>query len=126
MIAASLATTRIHALLDDGPGAAACHEETVQVEPKAVLHRGAVDFCNQTAGATELHAVEPRALGDGEQLGRRFARMVAPPTAHEQTELVLHWTQTALQSAEHARGDTRGMPIHPHDRSERLKPKRMR
>ena len=126
MIATGFATPRIHALLNDGPSAAACHEKAMQIQPETILHRGAVDLCNQTARASELHAVEPRAFCDGEQLGRRFARMLAPPTAHEQPELLLHRREAALQCAEHARGDAGGVPIHTHDGSERLKPKRMR
>ena len=52
--------------------------------------------------------------------------MLAAPAANVEAELALEWTEPALEGAEHARGDARGMPIHPHHRAERLKPEWVR
>ena len=50
MIAASLPQRAVHALLHHHPMAVVGDDETVQVELKTILHRGAVDLGDQTAG----------------------------------------------------------------------------
>src|SRR5580698_2285982 len=45
--------------------------------------------------------------------------------AAAQIEFVLSGGEAALQGADDAGGNARGMPIHPHHRAERLKPERM-
>jgi hypothetical protein len=46
------------------------------------------------------------------------------PTAatNVNAELMLDGSQPALQRTNHARGDSRGMPVHSHHRTKRLKP----
>ncbi len=48
--------------------------------------------------------------------------MLPPAAADMDPELVRKRRQAALQRADHARRDSRGMPIHPHHRTERLEP----
>ena len=49
MIAASLPLRAVHALLHHHPMAVVGDDEAVQVELKAILHRGAVDLGDQPA-----------------------------------------------------------------------------
>jgi hypothetical protein len=51
--------------------------------------------------------------------------MLAAPAANVNSKLVLQRHETALQSADNARRDAGGMPVHPHDGTERLKPEGM-
>src|SRR5436305_6872258 len=52
--------------------------------------------------------------------------MLAAAAADVDTEFGSQWRQAALQRADDAGGDARGMPVHSHDRAERLEPERMR
>src|SRR4029078_11679501 len=49
MVASSLLAVRVHTLLNHGPAAIVGHDEGMKIELEAVLHRGAVDLCNQPA-----------------------------------------------------------------------------
>src|SRR5690606_27719490 len=51
-----------HALLHDDPLAIVGDDEAVQVELEAILHGGAVDLGDQTAGSGERAAVEADAF----------------------------------------------------------------
>jgi hypothetical protein len=94
----------------------------VKIKIEAVLHRGAVDFGDETAGFGERIAVEADALADGDQLVRRLALVCTAAAANMQPELARERREAALQRADDAGGDARGMPIHPHHRAERLEP----
>ena len=126
MITTGEAALAVHALLDDHPVAVVGDDEAVQIEVKAVLHRGAVDLGDQPARLRQSGPVEADALADGDQFARRRARMRAPAAADMQAKLMRARTEAPFQRADHAGGDARGMPIHPHDGAERLKPKGMR
>jgi|SRR6516164_473366 len=86
VIAARLPRLAIHALLHHRPFAVIGDEEAVQIEIKAVLHRGAVDLGDETTGLRQLRAVEADALAECEKLVRRLARMLAAPAADMDAE----------------------------------------
>ena len=52
--------------------------------------------------------------------------MLPAPAADIDTKLVLQRGKSALQRADNARCDPRGVPVHAHDGAERLKPEGMR
>jgi len=52
--------------------------------------------------------------------------MPSTPAAHVQPELVRQRRQSPLERADHAGGDARRVPVHPHHRAEALEPERMR
>ena len=51
--------------------------------------------------------------------------MPAAAAADMDAEFARERRESALERADHARGDARGMPVHPHDGAERLEPERM-
>jgi hypothetical protein len=125
MVAAGRATRSVHALLDNRPAAVVGDDEAVQIEVKAILDGGAVDLRHQAARGGERGTVDSDPLPDRRELERRLARMFAAPPADMDAELARQWREAALQRADHACGDPRRMPVHPHDRAERLKPERV-
>ena len=125
MIAASRAAHVVHALLDDCPVPVIGDDEAVQIEIKAVLDGGAVDLRHQTARVGERGTVKSDALADGVKLKRRLSRMLAASAADMDSEFARERLEAALQRADHARGDARGVPVHAHDSAERLEPERM-
>ena len=125
MIAARLPALAVHALLHHRPVAVVGDDETVQVEIEAVLHGGAVDLGHETAGLRELAAVEADVVADRDEFARRLARMFPAPAADVDAELVLQRRQPALERADDAGRDAGGMPVHPHDGAEGLKPERI-
>ena len=56
---------------------------------------------------------------------RRLPRLPAAPAADVEPELALARGEAALQRAEDAGGDARGVPVHPHHRAEGLEPEGM-
>src|SRR3982074_520393 len=52
--------------------------------------------------------------------------MRAAAAADVDAELGFERPQSALQGADHAGGDARRVPVHPHHRAERLEPERVR
>ena len=126
MIAARESAVAVHALLHDHPFAVVGHDEAVQIEIEAVLHRGAVDFGDEPAGRGQRRAVEADALADGDQLLRRLARMRAAAAADVEAEFARERREAAFQRADDAGGDAGGMPVHAHDGAERLEPEGMR
>ena len=56
----------------------------------------------------------------------RLARVLAATAADVDAEFVRERPEPALEGADDAGGDAGGMPVHPHDRTERLEPERMR
>ena len=126
MIAPRLPRVAVHALLHHDPMAVVGDDEAVQVEVEAVLHRGAVDLGDEPARLGERRAVEADALADRDELVRRLARMRAAAAADMQAEFARARREPALQRAEHAGGDARGMPVHAHHGAEGLEPEGMR
>ena len=59
------------------------------------------------------------------QLARRLARMPAAPAADVEAELARERREPALQRADDAGRDARGVPVHAHHGAERLEPERM-
>ena len=116
----------VHALLHDDPLPVVGDDEAVQIEVEAILHGGAVDLGHQPAGVGERRAVEADPLADRGELVRRLARMLAAPAADVDAEFARQRLKAALQRADDAGGDARGMPVHAHHGAERLEPERMR
>jgi hypothetical protein len=100
-------------------------DETVQVELETVLHGGAVDLGHQPAAAHQAGRVDREPLAQRQQLVGRTARMPAAPAAHVDPQLGSDRRQPALERAEHAGGDARRVPVHPHHAAERLEPERI-
>src|SRR5690242_3506747 len=126
MVPARLAPAAVHALLDDGPMAVVRHDEAMQVKLKAVLHCGAVDFRNEAARTGERLRVDADTVAECSEFRRGLARVPAAATAYVDTDLALERRQAALQRADDARRDARGMPVHSHNGAEGLEPERMR
>ena len=125
MIAPCLPALTIHALLDHRPVAVVGDDEAMQVEIEAVLHGGAVDLGDETAELRQLTAVEADLVSDRDQLARGVPRVFPAPAADVDAQLLPQRRQPALERADHARRDAGRMPVHPHDRAEGLKPKRI-
>ena len=125
MIAASALAIAVHALLHDRPFAVIGHEEPVQVQVEPVLDDGAIHLCHQPAGAGQAIAVETDPFAKAAQFVRRFPRMLAAAAADVDAELVGQGPQPALERADHARRDAGGVPVHAHDGTEGLEPKRV-
>src|SRR6185312_3022755 len=117
---------RVHALLYDAPLGVGGDDEAMQIEIVAVLYGGTVDLRDQSAGLSQACRIDTGALAYPSQLVGRAARGASSPAADIDTELALDRGQPALQRAEHAGGDTRGVPVHAHHRAERLEPERVR
>ena len=100
-------------------------DEAVQIEVETVLDGGAVDLGHEPADVGERGAVDPDPLADRCKFGWRLARLLAAPAADMDSEFARQRLEAALERADHARGDARGMPVHPHDSAERLEPERM-
>ena len=115
----------VHALLDDHPMAVVGDDEAVQIEVETILDGGAVDLGHEPAGIGERGAVDPDPLADRRQFVWRLARLLAAAAADMDSEFARQRLEAALQRADHARGDARGVPVHAHDRAERLKPERV-
>src|SRR5438067_6289562 len=84
-----------------------------------------IDAGSEPAGAHEGGAIEagtPRRL---QQFVRRLARVPAAAAADVQSEFGGTGIQTTLERSEHGGRDPRGVPVHPHDASESLKPVRI-
>src|SRR5690606_37778062 len=90
------------------------------------LHRGAVDLGDKTARAREGRSIEADPLAEARELTRCLARVLPAPAADVNAELVLDGLQAALQCADDARRDARGVPVHAHDGAEGLEPEGMR
>ena len=100
-------------------------DEAVQVKVKSVLDGGAVDLRHQPTGVSERGAVKSDPLTDRGEFKRRLSRMLAATAADVDSEFARQWLEAALQRADHTRGYARGVPVHAHDRAERLEPERM-
>jgi hypothetical protein len=116
----------VHALLHDRPAPFIADHEAMQIKVETVLNGGAVDFCRQSTGFCQRVTIEANAVAESHKLARRQARMLAAAAADAQAEFAAQGVKTALERPQHARRDAGGMPIHPHQRAERLKPERMR
>jgi hypothetical protein len=125
MIAASRAARIVHALLDDGPVAVVGDDESVQIEVETILNGGAVDLRHEPADVGERGAVDPNPLANRCEFMRRLPRLLAASAADMNAEFAGQRLESSLQRPDHARGDARGMPVHAHDRAERLEPERM-
>ncbi len=101
-------------------------DEAVQIEVETILDGGAVDLRHEPADVGERGAVDPDPLADRRELERRLARLLAAAAADMDSEFARQGLEAALQRADHARGDARGVPVHAHDRAERLEPERVR
>nr|WP_240320663.1 hypothetical protein [Sphingomonas crusticola] len=125
MIAARLPPIAVHPLLHDDPLAVVADDEAVQVEIEIVLHGGAIDFGNQAAGLGKRGAIHADLLANHCQLVGRAARMTAAAAADVDAQFPRQRRKPALECTQHAGGDPGRMPVHPHHRSEGLKPEWM-
>ena len=105
VVAACLPRVFVHALLDSRPFALIGHEEAVQIKVKPILHCGAVDFGDQTAGAGQRNCIEADAVSERVQFIGRAARMPAAAAAHMDAEFSTQGSEPALEGADDARGD---------------------
>jgi hypothetical protein len=126
MIAARLPRVAVHALLHDGPCGVIGHEEAVQIEIETVLHGGAIDLGDESAGAGETDRVDAYAVAERCEFLGRLARMSAAAAADINSELGLEGFQAALEGPDDAGGDAGGVPVHAHHGPERLEPERVR
>src|ERR1700691_3270574 len=126
MIASRRSAFAVHALLDDDPFAVIGDDEAVKIKFEAILHGGAVDLGDKPACRRKAVTVEADTLTDSAQFMRRAARMLAAAAAHMQAKFAFERSEAAFERAKNTGGNTRGVPIHPHDGAKRLKPKRMR
>ncbi len=105
VVAACLPRVFVHALLDSRPFALIGHEEAVQIKVKPILHCGAVDFGDQTAGAGQRNCIEadrsPSALSSS---GVRRECLPRPPHTLD-AEFTAERSEPALEGADDARGD---------------------
>src|SRR5207248_8642850 len=111
MIAAGLPALAVHPLLHDHPLAVIGDDEAVQVEIEAVLNGGAVDLGDEPAGLRQPRAVEADPLANRDQLVRGLPRMPAAAAADMDAQLAAERRQPALQRADDAGGDPRGVPV---------------
>ena len=118
VIPPGLAAVAVHALLDHDPASIVGDDEAVEIEVEAVLDRRAVDLGDEPARPGERCAVEAGPIADRDKLMRRLARVVAAAAADMDAEFPRQRCQTALQRSDDARGDTGGMPVHSHHRTE--------
>src|SRR3984957_3287495 len=100
-------------------------DEAVQIRIKSVLDGAPCDFRHQPAHVSERGAVKSDPLADRAKLERGLSRMLAAAAADMDSELARERLEAPLQRADHARGDAGGVPVHAHDRAERLEPERM-
>ena len=126
VVAPGLTARAVHPLLHDDPRPVVRDDEAVQVELEAVLHRRAVDLRHQAARAHERRARPARRDRRARQLVGRAPRMPPAAAADVKPELALDRPEAALERADHAGGDPRRVPVHPHHRAERLEPERVR
>jgi hypothetical protein len=125
MISASRPAQVVHALLDDCPMPVVGDNEAVQIEVKTILNGGAVDLRHQPANVGEGGTVDSDPLSDRCEFKRRPSRLFAAAATDMDSEFAGQRLKPSFQGADHARGYARGMPVHAHDRAERLKPERM-
>jgi hypothetical protein len=112
--------------LHDDPFAVIGNDKTMEVKVETVLNRGAVDLRDQSAGRRERIAVDADAIAHSYEFVRRLARVSAAPAADVDTKFARKGRQPALKSADNAGRDAGGVPVHAHDATKGLKPKRMR
>src|ERR1700694_2859875 len=111
MVSPRLPALAVHPLLHDNPMPLIGDDEAVQIEGKSVLHCGAVDLRNEPAGRCQSGAVEACSFADRHQPGRGPPRGRAAPAADMDAELASPWRKAALQCADDAGCDARGMPV---------------
>jgi hypothetical protein len=97
----------------------------MQVNLKPVVHRVVVNPRGEPAGADERLAVEPGPAGNRSELVGCHPGLSAAAAADVDTKLVGARIEALLQRAHDRRRDTRGMPVHAHDRTEGLEPERI-
>jgi hypothetical protein len=86
MVAPRLLALSVHPLLHDGPVAVVRHDKAVQVELEPVLHRRAIDLCNEPARRGEGGAIEADPGADVPELMRGPPRMSPAAAAHMNAE----------------------------------------
>src|ERR1044071_2544162 len=125
MISSSKSASIIETLLNHCPLGICGHNKTVKVNLKPVGDRVVVDARCQPAGANELIAVKPATIGDRSQFLRSVSREFSSTTTDVNAKVVCTRRETSLESSHHRCGNSGGMPIHSHHRTERLEPERI-
>src|SRR3954463_3285422 len=97
VVAARLLAVAVHALLHHGPFAVIGDEETVQVQIKTILHRGAIDLRDQPAGARKPGTVKANTVAEQAQLVGGSSGMPAAAAADMDAEFASERRQSALQ-----------------------------
>src|SRR2546423_1556827 len=106
VVAPCLALITVHALLYDRPFALVRHEETVQVEIEAVLHRGAVDLCHQPTRPDQRLAIEPESFAKHLEFFGRAPGMFAASTADVNAKFALQRREPPFQRADDTGGNS--------------------
>jgi hypothetical protein len=88
VIPASLLAVAIHSLLDYDPLAIIGHDESVQIEIKAILHGGAIDLGDEPACVCERRPVKAHPLPDCDELPRRLPGMFAAAATDMDPKLI--------------------------------------
>ena len=96
--------------------------ESVQIEIEAILHGRAVNFRDQAARLRKSSSVDTDTVADGNQFLWRLSGMLAASPADMNAEFMTARRQSPLQGSNDTRRNTRGVPVHAHDGTERLKP----
>ena len=112
----------VHALLHNGPFAVGGDEEPVQVDLEAVGNRVVVYSGGQPARADQGFAVEAGTFSELSQFARRLPRGAPTAAADEYAQLVRPRVEPTFQRSDNGCRDAGRMPIHSHDRAERLEP----
>src|SRR5690349_1948070 len=97
----------------------------MEIQIESVLNRGAVDLGDQPACPCQRHRIQSRLLADLYELVRGASRVPPASTANIQPKLTLYRREAALERADHTGCDSRGVPVHSHDCTERLEPEGM-
>src|SRR6266581_608799 len=125
MIAASHSAPLVQPLLHDGPLTLRGHDKAVKVNLKTVADCVVVDARRQPAGAHQGFTIKTATLRNRSQFLRGVARKSSAAAADIDAEFPGSWPEPALQGAHNGGGDARRMPVHSHDRAERLEPERI-
>src|SRR5258708_4572343 len=96
MIATGLTEFVIHSLLNNAPVTVFGGDEGMQVQVKAVLDRGAVNFRHESAGPHQRGGINAGHITDTHQLLWGPARVRALAAAYINPELVLYRSDSAF------------------------------
>src|SRR5947209_16221555 len=125
MVAARIAITHAHPLLNDRPLAIGADEKTVVVDAKAVLDCGRIDFRRHAAVVGEPSAVHTGARAVLDQLNWSATGSFPFPAGDKDPNFVLSPGEAFLERAANGGGDAAGVPIETQHATKGLEPVRI-